>query len=243
MPKRATAEPFFPALLLVFLFFGVTLGVAPDARGQIGQEVCLDSARGGDVFSVGDVRTSILAETPFQELNGAEWILMDGRTLHVQTALSPHLTHRDGYGLVVPDARGRFLRMANNNACADLRGDERDRITCLAAYDTVGDRFLGSYQADAFGRHAHGMHSHVYGDVYAAESPARIGSSAIDIRDDGRANNLGSGSSDTDNDGSDWDRTSQESAVPSVGGMETRPKNVAVNFYVKICNCRTPNCK
>ena len=76
-----------------------------------------------------------------------------------------------------------------------------------------------------------------YGDVYAAESPARIGSSAIDIRDDGRANNLGSGSSDTDNDGSDWDRTSQESAVPSVGGMETRPKNVAVNFYVKICNC------
>ena len=243
MVKEPPTVSFFSVVSFA-ISCSIFVGGISEARGQrVGQEVCLDPPRGGDVFSVGDVRASILSETPFQEVNGAEWVLMDGRPLYVRTRLSPHLLHKDGYGLVVPDARGRFLRMANNNACAGARANEDDSTTCLASHDTDGDRVLGSYQADAFGGHAHGTHSHVYGDVYAAENPTATGSSGVDIHEDGRGNDLGSGRSDRDNDGVDWDRTSRESTVPRSGGKETRPKNIAVNFYVKICDCRTRNCK
>ncbi|MGI9256860.1 MAG: hypothetical protein ACR2PY_07995 [Salinispira sp.] len=32
-------------------------------------------------------------------------------------------------------------------------------------------------------------------------------------------------------------------ASGETGGLETRPTNVAVNYFVKICECRTENCK
>ena len=101
------------------------LGSVSDGNAQqtAGQEVCAGPLSGADVFSVGEVRTSILAEANFQALNGDAWVLMDGRPLLVRTALSPHLSEESEYGLAIPDARGRFLRMANNGVCADRRRD------------------------------------------------------------------------------------------------------------------------
>ena len=212
-----------------FLAVGLALSVgAGDAHAQAtgqetqttGQEVCAGFALGTDVFSVGEVRTSILEQAQFQELNGSEWILMDGRPLLVPTELSSHLLKGE-HGPVVPDARGRFLRMANNNACADFRGDDTAYGRCIADHDPNGDRLLGTYQADAFRAHQHDAHLTFYGRIGRGCSGCDVGNvapSGIDSR----------------------------VAIPTTGttgGNETRSKNVAVNFYIKVCNCRTDNCK
>lgn len=55
-------------------------------------------------FSIGEVRTSILGQTQFRELNGHEWVLMDGRPLLVRSALSPHLSEKNVYGLTIPES-------------------------------------------------------------------------------------------------------------------------------------------
>ena len=200
------------------------------------QEVCTGLPSGQDVFSVGEVRTSILPPETFQELNGAEWALMDGRPLMVGTALSPHLSEEGRHGLKIPDARGRFLRMANNGACADLRDNESAYNGCLAGHDPDGDRLSGQYQADRFGAHGHGAHRHTYVDRYWGEEHGYWENEGDD--DDGGLGIRHSGSNRIHE-----NRTTVDSGVPSSGVNETRPRNIAVNFYIKICNCRTDNCK
>ena len=202
------------------------LGFSVTVHAQ--QEVCAGPPSGQDVFSVGEVRTSILPQETFQELNGAEWALMDGRPLMVGTALSPHLSEEGRYGLKIPDARGRFLRMANNGACADLRNNEGAYNECLARHDPDGDRLSGEYQADSFGAHDHGEHNHSF-DYMSADDWYPDGD--IDDNEDTRAREYGRKG------------TTDNSRVLSSGGNETRPRNIAVNFYIKICNCRTDNCK
>ena len=199
---------------------------------QATQDVCVGPPTGQDVFSVGELRASILSQTPFQELNGAEWVLADGRPLLVHTALSPHLSQESEYGLVIPDVRGRFLRMANNNVCADLRDDEEAHGRCIASRDSDGDRLLGTYQADAFGRHDHGSHGHDFRDAWYSEAWG-----------DGPCCTTGSADTDGDNRHYNKDSRTADSTIPASGGPETRPKNIAVNYYIKICNCRTPTCR
>ena len=219
--KRTTSHSVV-SLVVVLSLLGFSLAV----RAQ--QEVCTGPLSGRDVFSVGEVRTSILPPETFQELNGAEWALMDGRPLMVRTVLSPHLSEEGKYGLKIPDARGRFLRMANNGACADLRNNEEAYNECLTGHDPDGDRLSGQYQVDSFGAHDHGEHRHPF---------TYIGAARVDP--------------DGDEDDNEDERARQHtrdsetdpSRVPESGGNETRPKNIAVNFYIKICNCRGDICK
>ena len=199
------------------------------------QEVCVvGDPTGRDVFSVGELRTSILSQTAFQELNGAEWVLADGRPLLVRTALSPHLSQTpreergSEYGLMIPDVRGRFLRMANNNVCADLRGDETAYDECLAGRDPGGDRLTGEFQPDGFREHAHGYvdRTNAWPREDAPDGAKMWAAFARHwvIPDPRLAR--------------EFARTTERT-----GGTETRPKNIAVNFYIKICDCRTPHCR
>ena len=201
------------------------------AQQPPGQEVCVGELLGSDVFSVGEIRTSLISPTPFQDLNGAEWVLMDGRPLLVSTALSPHLSERGEHGLTIPDARGRFLRMANNNVCARSQGPDNTN-ECLATHDPEGDRLPGSYQGDALT-----SHEHDYSDVFYTEHPQFRPGNAHAVDPPG---NVGSS-------GTDWDQPrggyGMARTTAPHGQRETRPKNIAVNYYIKICNCRTPNCK
>ena len=225
---------------------------ARPAALQMEQKACSGIPSGQDVFSVGEVRTSILRPGEFERLNGPEWVLMDGRQLTMQTELSPHLLPdavepadstsavandgetRDVRPKEIPDARGRFLRMANNGACADLRNDDGAYRRCIANHDPDGDRGLGEPQADALG-----LHSHAYDDVVWSEHPAANCSLCnVDLSAVGHVGNTGPGGSDHDNSGAQWRRETQDT-----GGEETRPENIAVNFYVKVCNCRTSNCR
>lgn len=188
------------------------------------QDVCTGTPSGRDVFSVGEVRTSILPQTTFRELNGPEWVLMDGRELRVETDLSPHLSPLTS----IPDGRGRFLRMANNRVCGTLEGDEEAYKGCIAGHDPEGDRVLGHYQADSFAAHEHGEHSHGFRYVGARTSRP---DGDDDDNDDTRAREHGRTG------------TTDPNRVSRSGGDETRPKNIAVNFYMKICSCRTDNCR
>ena len=209
----------YATVLSINLLFAVTHpAVSQD------HSVCFRHApTGNDIFSVGEVRTAILDETDFQELNGAEWILMDGRALQVTTEISPFIRHlKNTRGeVIVPDARGRFLRMANNSEEVDL----------------AGDRQLGTPQEDAFREH-----DHRYNDIYFSENRRwleRQGVTPIDILDDGWSNNVGTTAGvDKGDDGVGWDRVTERA-----GEGETRPANIAVNFFIKICRCRTPQCR
>ena len=216
--------PSYSVVSLVVVLSLLGFSVAVHAQ----QEVCTGPSSGRDVFSVGEVRTSILPQETFQELNGAEWALMDGRPLMVRTALSPYLSEEGRHGLKIPDARGRFLRMANNGACADLRNNEEAYNKCLAGHDPDGDRLSGAYQADIFGAHDHGRHSHAYHDEYYP-TQGRRGQHSDRTMEAGYQNRSR--------------HQTSEDGVPHSGGNETRPRNIAVNFYIKICNCRTDICK
>ena len=218
----------------ISLFAWIVLAAAVldvHAQQMAGQEVCGGDLTSADIFSVGEVRTSMLSEVHFQELNGAEWVLMDGRPLSVRTALSPHLLEEGEYGLVIPDARGRFLRMANNGACARFQGSDNAN-ECLANHDPEGDRLPGTYQGDTLARHEHD-----YSDVFYTEWPNFRPADAHEVDTPG---DVGSGSTDWDQPRGGWgiDRRTKP-----YGQHETRPKNITVNYYIKICNCRTPNCK
>ena len=179
---------------------------------------------GQDIFTVGEVRTAILDEQTFRELNGHEWVLMDGRSLKgANPDIKPYVAHlrNDRNEVTIPDARGRFLRMANNGA----------------SVDPFGERALGSAQGDSVREH-----DHEYNDVffsYNKDHISQAGAVKVDILEDGNRNNVGTHRAwDRDNDGIGWDRTTQVT-----GDAESRPKNIAVNYFLKICWCRTPACR
>ena len=211
-------------LASVFLLFAI----APHASAQTAasQDVCVADPTGNDLFSVGELRTSILSQEAFQDLNGAEWVLADGRRLPGPTALSPHLSKGSGSeGLTIPDVRGRFLRMANNTACAHARPDAVQYAECLTRHDPGGDRLTGDFQPDSFTEHAHGYidqflawPNHPSSGMWAPSAP-HWPIPHFDVL-----------------------REHSGTSAPA-GDAETRPKNIAVNFFIKICNCRTPTCR
>jgi hypothetical protein len=105
----------------------------------------------------------------------------------------------------IPDARGQFLRGKNNG-----RADGQE--------NPDGDVALGTYQADEFASHNHGggNHNHTYnkGGSDAFNGPF----------------------SDSTNDQNPPDGVTDNSGViiNTEGGNETRPKNVTINYFIKI---------
>ena len=93
-------------------------------------------------------------------------------------------------------------------------------VACTERKNADGDiigAIVGSYQEDAFKEHAH-----EYNDIFHAD-----GSGDKDIFNDGKKN-IGTMSSDRNNNGFSWDRITH-----ATGDAETRPKNIAVNFIIK----------
>lgn len=161
-----------------------------------------------DLYMIGEIKTSILDLDDFQEKFGVEWVLLDGREVSTDSDIAPYLTKIKG-SLKLPDARGKFLRMANNGAsCSNPKNCD---------FDPDNSRSLGSYQKDILKSHAH-KHN-------AAADNAR---------------NIGKGGKLADP--NDYWRASR-AKIQSTGGNETRPKNIAVNYFIKINNCRSQECR
>ena len=153
------------------VYWMATLAMASlTGEALAGQAVCYVLPDGNqsfiNVFSVGEVRASLLSERSFQDLNGEEWVALDGRLLPVETGLTELVElERGDFGIEIPDARGRVLRMAGNQTSGNVLGDQGEDV----------------------------------------ESVLRVGQQGSD--------------------------------------SEARLGSIAVNFFVKVCDCRTARCR
>jgi len=173
----------------------------------------------GDLWMVGAVQVSFLTEAQFKTLldatEQAKWVLADGRD--VSGSRYATVTGSNA----VPDLRGAFLRGAGNNNNSSWAGG-----------------ILGAYQEDstarpkiAFTADSQGDHSHVSGPG-AYNDP---GSGAFGVKLN-VGSNLGI---------ANWAEKVSHSAITSTAGAhthtitgggdaETRPKNISVNYFIKI---------
>jgi hypothetical protein len=182
--------------IVALSIWSVAVWASPQAMAQ-------ERSLAGQDAAVGEVRFSLLSPADFLNLYGSDWTLLDGQNVSSKP-IAPYLPSElqiDG-GVFLPDARGRFLRMINHGAEADVG-------------DPAGQRHVGNSQADSVASHAH-----QYAVPRADGSKRRAGKAGED-----RFNALR-----TD------DNTTETTAV--AGGDETRPRNVAVNVYVRI-SCTT----
>ena len=110
----------------------------------------------------------------------------------------------------VPDLRGVFVRGYNNGLSGSNLGP-------ISPYDSGSNRQLGSIQSDSFASHNHGMP----GDdqLYNANGHSWNSSFRDSFSYDANSGLSGAGKV--------WNTTTEG------GGTETRPVNIALNYYIK----------
>ena len=182
----------------------------------------------------------MLSEEKFQSLYGNGWVLADGRCVSLDCCKTP----LDGVDLEewktrkkcsklleknsayfketgtgkIPDARGKFLRAKNNGITSeDCSGENTD------CFDSDGDRDLGSYQKDELK-----IHNHNVSIVHHHDIPMYGigGGSGTGIAYTGGGNYQGTRSSHSVG--------SPATPTTNKGIQESRPKNIAVNVFIKI---------
>ncbi len=168
-----------------------------------------------NIGAIGDVKYSILPESLFQQINGAGWILADGRDI-----TGSELHQRAGI-VNIPDTRACFLRGMNCN-----RNDTHK--------DTDGNRPAGGFQVDTTRqprtRQFTGITS-VNGNHNHSLSTVGIWRRSFEGEDSGprTAHEQAGHTSVAGN--------HQHNIVINGGGdYETRPKNIAFYIYIKINN-------
>ena len=173
--------------------------------------------------NVGTIRYSMLNEETFQKVNGPGWIIADGRCVSLNCckgATSEEWRKRKKCDLLkkdsdyhflmggqdqAPDFRGKFLRAKNNGITSkDCPTRSPD------CFDSDGERGVGSFQGDTYKKHRHSTYNNYTGPE--ATNHPNIYSFTIH-----RDNKMGTYTPTTE-----------------VGSKETRPKNIAVNVFIKI---------
>ena len=164
-----------------------------------------------DPFPVGTVLDSLLTEAQFQALMGTTWILMDSRS--VAGSMYAAIT---GSSTMV-DARGQFRRTKNNG-----RADGNQ--------DPGGERALGNLQGQATAKNgltassSQDSHQHTLFGGGNAITGIGHGGTPVMGATSGNGNYIGQ----------------IGSAQPNVyttintGDAETRPRNVTVNYFIKV---------
>lgn len=148
----------------------------------------------------------MLDEATFQSIHGTGWVLMDGRDV---TGSDYDTIVFGGIGGNIPDARGQFLRGKNNT-----RSDGNE--------DPDGERGLGDFQVDKLQGHRHEMW--VDNDLGAGFTN---GGQRLHRADAPRTGAAGTG---------DYIRALTPDGTNGTPrpGIETRPKNIAINIFIKI---------
>jgi microcystin-dependent protein len=161
----------------------------------------------------------------------AGWLLCDGsavsRTSYATLFAAIGINFGGGDGIAtfnLPDLRGRFLRGADRGAGRDPNAAARIASNGGGA---VGDN-VGTLQADQFGSHQHALtdpgHSHMSpttNGLAGTRETAGTAAGGFDYIDSGGASPAVSTST-----------TGITEAA--TGGSETRPKNVTVNYLIKL---------
>lgn len=88
---------------------------------------------------IGDVIYSVIPPQQFQDINGDKWVQMRGQPVDPEWQISKLTSFENN---LLPDARGTFVRIADDGA----------------GRDEVADRKIGSYQEDALQQHYHDLH-------------------------------------------------------------------------------------
>lgn len=162
-----------------------------------------------DTGFIGQMLQSMLTEPQMQALYGTNWILADGRSVIGSTYAS--ITGATN----APDARGLFLRGKNNGR---LDGNE----------DSAGERALGAYQADDLQEHRHWTAS--FNNTNNENSVTGVGNLNSIATTGGT-----SGSSNVERYELRFNaREADTLQTSNTGGLETQPKNLAVNTFIKI---------
>lgn len=165
---------------------------------------------------IGMIVPSMLTETQFQAINGTSWVLAAGQSV----AGSVYATVTGN--AAAPDLRGMTLRGKNNG-----RAD--------GSQDPGGERNLGDFQNHAFQTHGHsatssdsghshrefGRYSGAVGGTYGLTAFAAAGTPLVDSGD---------------NTGNSNANITTTVNAPNSGNTdtETRMRNVAVNYFIKI---------
>jgi hypothetical protein len=172
-------------------------------------------------FPVGTIITSYLSWEEFQNVTKnnfnnpdkgiwnskfSKWSPCDGRAIDNTSALS-----RASVNLTnVPDLRGVFLR--GNNKFDDKENQIGISEVNSLQKDPENNRLRGKVQLDEYKEHFH-IGSQKYEQI---------------VHDGGLWDDYGKIIDFVDGDGAQKGRTS------SSGGLETRPKNVSINYYIRI---------
>lgn len=209
-----------------------------DTTGIVLGSTTINGASNSVQGSVGDIKAAHMTEAQFVAANGPGWILADGRSVSGSAwATLASLSS-------APDARGVALRGKNNGRSS-------------AAGDADGERLLGSSQGDSFGSHNHGG-----GDHKHVVNSHNHGGGSHKHTWKGYNNTDGSGtgeqhrsryeiSGDPEEDATRMSGNILDSESPGTGGPtndvgagitiiapnggnETRMRNIAVNYFIKV---------
>jgi microcystin-dependent protein len=161
----------------------------------------------------------------------AGWLLCDGsavsRTTYATLFGAIGINFGGGDGIAtfnLPDLRGRFVRGADHGAGRDPNAATR---TASAPMGPTGDS-VGTLEGDAFASHQHPLtdpgHSHL--------SPTTTGVAGTHET----AGNASNGFDYIDGAGASPAVSTSTTGITegATGGAETRPKNVAVNYLIKL---------
>lgn len=176
----------------IFIITGMTLlGCSTVIKSNRG----VASSQDRELYQVGEVKISLLDVDEFRDKYGDVWVLMDGRDVSGTEFMM--LTSMSN----LPDARGKFLRMANNGALC--RQGENN-----CQFDPENSP-LGSYQKDELRSHKHSL------APYFSKGTVAYSGNITPM--------------------TNYPGTVEE--TNNTGGAETRPKNITVNYFIKINSC------
>lgn len=192
-------------LFLLLLFPCLSFAQQTASQGSLISADIMNSS----ISQIGEIKQSILTPAQFQSLNGDCWKLMNGQSISGTDLAQLGITS-------APDARGGFLRGANNGRSDGQENPENKQ--------------LGEFQTDALQGHKHRTSS-AYSSadlaLYGTVSPTGFTFSHADGATTAHGHLT---STPTDSDGIN--------GTPRVG-KETRVKNITVNFFIKVnksCN-------
>ncbi len=169
----------------------------------------------GDKNAVGDVKDSILTEAQFVAENGPGWVLADGRSI------VGSLLHQKYGFTTATDIRGQFRRAKNNG-----RSDGNQ--------DPGGERAIGNLQGQATARNGLTASSSDSGHVHQEIANAGNGVAGAYYMIAATTWNAPSLPNPVGVNSNTATGYSSITTTIGAGDAETRPKNVAVNVFIKI---------
>lgn len=165
-------------------------------------------------FTIGSIQQSILDLSQFQALNGTDWVLMDGSDISGSALATLTGT------TTAPDATGCFLRNAGGDA--DAIGVQQADGTAING-QAITTAFEGSYGNTWLGGAMGPTNSLTFGTGNVATGTGLL-QGMLKVTDVGYNNGQGLGS---------YGLMKVSNTFTSTD-TETRPINIAVNYFIKI---------